>query len=528
MARSSARLRSSRAVPTGISEWRPASRSSLVGPASSAVRAPRRVAGPGTWRWAIAMRSPRRKYTLTSLSVGAVELLLAMVLLVVVVVLVVVVGVVVEGDGVVGSGTVVVEETAGSVDDGEAAVREVTDVVGVVDAESAFPQADAAAMTPSASPRRSRRMMLSLSCGSIVSLHAHGAQGTNGRSDGVGVPVSTRSEKGRSSLPRCGGVPYCRAMKASSDELPASGAGRRFHNVLFAPLASRGNVAALRRVAALVRRDEAALTVVGVIPEPSRLQQMLHGSDHLDAVLTASHRELHRRLSRCVSAVGDLEVTSIIDVGNPVLALVMRSIAADHDLLVVTSDGGHEDRAALRRLIRKSPCPVWVIRPSRATQVRVLAAIDPEPDEQGLNQSILEIATSMADAADGELHVVCAWELFGEATMQSSAFIHIDQDEIDRQRDLVARAHERAVDDLVRRHLADVAVTGVHIEPGPAAQVISDVVKRSRINLVVMGTFGRTGVAGLVMGNTSEAVLDGLRCSVVAVKPPDFVSPIGG
>ena len=352
-------------------------------------------------------------------------------------------------------------------------------------------------------------------------------QGSNGRFDAVDESVDQLG-KGRSSLPRRGAVPYGRTMRASSDELPAQAAGRRFHNVLFAPLASRGNVAALRHVATLVRRDEAALTVVGVIPEPSRLQQMLHGADHVDAVLAASHRDVHRRLSRCVGVVSDLEVTTIIDVGNPVLALVMRSIAAEHDLLVVTSDGGHDDQAALRRLIRKSPCPVWVIRPSRATRVRVLAAIDPEPDEQGLNRAILEIATSMADAADGELHVVSAWELFGEATMQSSAFIHIEQDEIARQHDRVERAHERAVEDLVRRYVTDVDVASAHVECGPAPQVISDVVRRARINLVVMGTFGRTGVSGLVMGNTSEAVLDELRCSVIAVKPPGFISPIHG
>ena len=41
-----------------------------------------------------------------------------------------------------------------------------------------------------------------------------------------------------------------------------------------------------------------------------------------------------------------------------------------------------------------------------------------------------------------------------------------------------------------------------------------------------MGTFGRTGISGLVMGNTAEVVLDGLGCSVIAVKPPHFVSPI--
>ena len=141
-------------------------------------------------------------------------------------------------------------------------------------------------------------------------------------------------------------------------------------------------------------------------------------------------------------------MSPIIDVGDTALAVVMRAIAARHDLLVVTSDGGRDDRATLRRLIRKSPCPVWVIRPSRATRIRVLAAIDPEPDEQGLNQSILEIAESMAATDDAELHVASAWELFGEATMQSSAFVRVDPAEIERQRGEVETAHRRAIDEL--------------------------------------------------------------------------------
>ena len=52
---------------------------------------------------------------------------------------------------------------------------------------------------------------------------------------------------------------------APSDRPPR----RRFGNVLFVPLATRGNAAALRRVVSFVRRDDAELTVVGVIPEPS-------------------------------------------------------------------------------------------------------------------------------------------------------------------------------------------------------------------------------------------------------------------
>ena len=45
-------------------------------------------------------------------------------------------------------------------------------------------------------------------------------------------------------------------------------------------------------------------------------------------------------------------------------------------------------------------------------------------------------------------------------------------------------------------------------------------------DLVVMGTVGRTGIAGLFIGNTAEMVLEQVQCSVLAVKPPGFVSPV--
>jgi nucleotide-binding universal stress UspA family protein len=41
-----------------------------------------------------------------------------------------------------------------------------------------------------------------------------------------------------------------------------------------------------------------------------------------------------------------------------------------------------------------------------------------------------------------------------------------------------------------------------------------------------MGTVARTGIAGLVMGNTAERTLQRLRGSVFAVKPPGFQTPV--
>jgi len=41
-----------------------------------------------------------------------------------------------------------------------------------------------------------------------------------------------------------------------------------------------------------------------------------------------------------------------------------------------------------------------------------------------------------------------------------------------------------------------------------------------------MGTVARTGMPGLLIGNTAEGVLNEIDYSVLAVKPPGFVTPV--
>ena len=40
------------------------------------------------------------------------------------------------------------------------------------------------------------------------------------------------------------------------------------------------------------------------------------------------------------------------------------------------------------------------------------------------------------------------------------------------------------------------------------------------------GTVARTGIPGLVTGNTAELILNHVRCPVLALKPTSFVSPV--
>ena len=65
-----------------------------------------------------------------------------------------------------------------------------------------------------------------------------------------------------------------------------------------------------------------------------------------------------------------------------------------------------------------------------------------------------------------------------------------------------------------------------HIVQGMPGRELPKVATDIKADLVVMGTVARTGIAGVVIGNTAETVLSQLQCSVLAIKPKDFVSPV--
>jgi universal stress protein E len=45
-------------------------------------------------------------------------------------------------------------------------------------------------------------------------------------------------------------------------------------------------------------------------------------------------------------------------------------------------------------------------------------------------------------------------------------------------------------------------------------------------DVIAMGTVGRSGIRGMLLGNIAEKVLATCDCSILTVKPDDFVSPI--
>jgi nucleotide-binding universal stress UspA family protein len=213
--------------------------------------------------------------------------------------------------------------------------------------------------------------------------------------------------------------------------------------------------------------------------------------------------------------------------------IVRRVLRNAHDLLVKQAESADSDRgfrALDMQLLRLCPCPIWLCRPiNRATtDIRVGVAVDPrgaEPAGRDLALQLLRVSRSLADAVSRELNIVSCWDFEFENDLRHSPWARASEESINTRVITVERDHLTALKRLIEAS----GIAGpfrVHHTRGRPEQTIPRLVDDLQIDILVMGTVARTGIPGFVMGNTAENVLREIRCSLLALKPNGFVSPV--
>ncbi|MEM7412864.1 MAG: universal stress protein [Myxococcota bacterium] len=167
------------------------------------------------------------------------------------------------------------------------------------------------------------------------------------------------------------------------------------------------------------------------------------------------------------------------------------------------------------KLLRKCPCPVWVVKPDASTGLRrILAATD----LSAVGDRVIALAASLADLADAEFHVVHA--------LQRPLSVQMEGDAVSEQwaRDERTKAIEQIHGALEGSRSAASAM--LHVGVTSPSRAVLDGFAHLSPDLVVMGTVSRGGVPGLLVGNTAERLLPRLDGSLLTVKPADFVCPV--
>ncbi len=215
------------------------------------------------------------------------------------------------------------------------------------------------------------------------------------------------------------------------------------------------------------------------------------------------------------------------------MEIIREVLRNEHDLVMTTAEGWGVLRETLfgsttMHLMRKCPCPVWVIKPfPPERQPRILAAVDPNPlDEErhALNIKIMDLATSLARRQQSELVVVHTWSFPAERALKSARSVRSSEVEnwVRDARD----QHRRWLARLLQPYALEDLKHQVYMLKGEAGRLIPELAAEKEVELIVMGTVSRTGVAGLFIGNTAERILRRVDCSVLAVKPDGFITPV--
>lgn len=310
----------------------------------------------------------------------------------------------------------------------------------------------------------------------------------------------------------------------------------QFGSILLVAEENGRSKAVLERAVALAKRHQARLTVVAVIeelPRDVRALMALKLPPEPPKSLIKEHQDRLEQLIAPIRREG-VQVRANVLYGTPFLEIIREVLRARHDLIMMNAEnpGGLKEMlfgSTTLHLMRKCPCPVWVMKPTRRKRyARILAAVDPTPfDEQrnALNRKILDLATGLARIERSELHIVHAWSVPNEAVLRGWR-VRMPQRDVNELACEIRETHQGWMDELLQPYSLENLKHQVHLLKGDAGMLIAQLAEREQVELIVMGTVCRTGVAGLLIGNTAEKALRLVDCSVLTVKPDGFVSPV--
>ena len=320
----------------------------------------------------------------------------------------------------------------------------------------------------------------------------------------------------------------------------------RFKDILCVATPDSIDRVALERAVVLADYNQAHLTVVEVIDELPRNTKLIDHTqslEELQAKIVAGHRQELEKLVAPWSR--NFKIQTKVLIGVPFLEIIREVLRNDRDLVIKTteSDGlldrvfGSDDM----HLLRKCPCPVLLVKPeSPKTYQRILAAVDADDNysteelntRYQLNLQILEMASSLTLSESAELHIVHAWVAIGESMLQSGRGGSLEEGVIAYTEE-IRQQDEQNLNILMGEMINKLGQDSLkylklqkHLLKGSPQRVIPAFSKEIKVDLVVMGTVARTGISGFFMGNTAETVLNQLDCSVLAIKPKRFQTPV--
>jgi len=212
----------------------------------------------------------------------------------------------------------------------------------------------------------------------------------------------------------------------------------------------------------------------------------------------------------------DIDCELVLDDRPAGDALVDRAVRSGADLILVGKrseaerDGRRLGRVS-KKLLRTSSVPVWVASADHIGPVKTIVAAT---DLSAVGNGAARNAAGLARLFEADLHVVHAvpLEFLPPANFPGEDVIaHADVEQSVRISGAKKRLDELCGEMPVEAH--------AHVLDRPPYDAVRDFAKEHEADLVVLGTASRHGLAGFLVGNTAEWLLDSIDASLLAFPP---------
>ncbi|HEY4310886.1 MAG TPA: universal stress protein [Pirellulales bacterium] len=250
-----------------------------------------------------------------------------------------------------------------------------------------------------------------------------------------------------------------------------------------------------------------------------------------DSCLTSQlHRSGQQALDRLVDSAtkrGLIANAKLVS-GEAWVEIIREVEQSGHDVVIVGTRNVRGLRRLLfgstaTRLLHNCPCPVWVTRPeSKPIPHKILITSDFSP----VSDITVKLGLAIGELSGAKVSVLHSVDYLLDRRY-SVGLLHTNTEAYHAH--VKAEAHERLTEQLARvvdgpsTATVDLQIVGGESVPDTA---IVEFIEHHQIDLLMMGTIARGGLPGLTIGNTAERLVTHVPCSMLAVKPADFKSPI--
>jgi len=219
----------------------------------------------------------------------------------------------------------------------------------------------------------------------------------------------------------------------------------------------------------------------------------------------------------------DLNVKFEVLIGEPCAEITHAVQAEGCDIILAGTRGlGKWEQffigSTAKRLIQKCPSAVWVVKAEHPVPPKVVLAAT---DFSDVSFKAVKEGLWIAQQSNARFHLL---HIIDSLDVSEDVIASLPKGSSVRQ-EINAEATRRL--DAFRDSLGgDPTQIQLHLSLGTPSQEIQRMSQHLAADVIAIGTIGRGGAMGLLLGNTAEKLLDTCDCSILAVKPDGFVSSI--